>query len=532
MKRARPGRVAGRLVRWLLISVVGLVLVGFLGSNLVMGSGWFRGRVARKLVGETRLLWTVGEASWSPWGGVRLGGLKAEAVQTGEVKVDPVCEIEEVRVHPYWGALLSGQLAVREVRVKSPRGKVPLELLAELMKADGRVEVAEVKVPGQSPPGAGDLSGEPGANDPEPEVAGPDDSAPGGDAGASGGAEKDKPAGGKAKPEVSKPPPGRSEQPGRLIVENGELQVYTLAHPEEVLVVTEINLDLPIAGNEATGWFENSGVQLGDHQLVEGVRIPVMWKKPVLRLAPMEAEWNGLKFRLLAALRIRGRVTGSMEVRGLPGALSRQSVPGWSSMNVSAEQVESLARWSGDLARPGSWTGNLVGVVKGVRFQHVSRGDPVMFDSGQVVVDLRGGVVQVPDVRLMGERLSFMGNSVALMDGRAVAVLRIVADPEYAEKAVEVASGSMIGRGFSSSWLLPLETPDRFYRDIHLQGTFPAYTVDVGRKGEQADLLRTVQQLVTFVKGEQREELLRGPIPPGGAGEGGQSRPDSEGGRP
>ena len=139
--------MGGRLVRWILLPGLGLVLLGFFGSNLVLQSGWFRGRVGGKLNGITRLSWTVSEASWSPWGGARLGGLKAEAMSSGQGELAPICEIEEIRIQPHWGERLNARLAFREVRVKSPRGKVPMELLLSLMAPDGSADTARIEVP-------------------------------------------------------------------------------------------------------------------------------------------------------------------------------------------------------------------------------------------------------------------------------------------------------------------------------------------------------------------------------------------------
>ena len=296
------------------------------------------------------------------------------------------------------------------------------------------------------------------------------------------------------------------------------MQLYRLADPEQTIVIGGISGELPFAGGDATGWFEWTGVHLGGSKLVDGMRVPVQWQKPVLRTSPVEMTWNGLKFRALTALRIRGRVTGSVEIRGMPGKLPPMQIPGWPSVAVAAGQVEMLARWQGDLTRPGTWVGNLVGVASEMGARHGDRGEPLAFDSGRVAVDLRGGVLQAPDVRLMGERLSIMGNGIVLMDGRAVAVLRVVADPEYAETLTAVSIGSMISRGWTGSWLAPLDTPDRYYRDIHLQGQFPSYAVDVGRKREEMDLMRAVQWLAAFVKREQREEHREEPVVPGQGG--------------
>lgn len=475
------------------------MLLGFFGSNLVLQSGWVRGRLAGKLTAQTRLSWTIAKASWSPWGGARLAGLRAEAERTGEIEFPPVFEIAEIRVQPYWRQLLAGSLRIRELRVTSPRGKVPVQLLAQLMVPGGPVGQVRVDMP-EDQPGAQPQESTPGKQ-PGPGAGKPEETAD---------AQKKAPksAGGPQK-QVPVPPGGRNEDVelvGRLFIEDGELQIYDLPDPERALVLSGLRAELPISGNEAAGWIETGGVRLGETSLAPKIRMPVSWERPVLHLAPMEFDWNGLRFRTLAALRVRDRVTGGVEIRGLPSKLEDQSLPGWPSLRVSAEHVEVLARWEGDLVRPGTWTGSLVGAVTGLRAQHTQRGDPVVFEKGFFAAALQGGVVQVPDMRLRGERLSLMGNGLALMDGRAAGVVRVVADPDYAEKLSLVATGSLISRGWTRSWLAPLETPDRYYRDIHLQGRFPTYLVDVGRKREPLEVGQAVRWVAAFVKREQREE--------------------------
>ena len=116
---------------------------------------------------------------------------------------------------------------------------------------------------------------------------------------------------------------------------------------------------------------------------------------------------------------------------------------------------------------------------------------------------LDGGSLRVGDLRLVGERLSFLGNGLVLSDGRMVAVLRVVADPENAGTITRIANGALLTGGWTRAWLLPLETGDRRFRDINLVGTVQKATVDVGRRGESVPVELALERMAAFIKRER-----------------------------
>jgi hypothetical protein len=113
------------------------------------------------------------------------------------------------------------------------------------------------------------------------------------------------------------------------------------------------------------------------------------------------------------------------------------------------------------------------------------------------------------DARLLSERLSFLGNAIAVPDGRVRGVMRVVADREHAAAITRMAVGSLISGGWTRSWFEPLVTPDRQYRDLHLEGTLNKAMIDVGRKGEEIEVNEAWNRMVAFVKNEV-EETERG----------------------
>jgi hypothetical protein len=118
---------------------------------------------------------------------------------------------------------------------------------------------------------------------------------------------------------------------------------------------------------------------------------------------------------------------------------------------------------------------------------------------------MRGGTFQVVDARLLSERLSFLGNAIVVPDGRVRGVLRIVADRESATAITRLAVGSLLSQGWTRSWFKPLITPDRKFRDLHVEGTLSKAMIDVGRKGEELEVPQAWDRMIAFVRNEEKE---------------------------
>lgn len=491
-----------------MLVVVAMPLLLFVGSNLVMWSGWFRGKIEGQLARHTRLFWTVEEASWSPWGGVRLGRLTAVAAGAEVHTIPPVFEIGELRVQPDWGRLMSGRLRIRELRVTEPRGKFPLELLVQLMKSDGRVDVARLGAATEAAPAPGE-----GEKDPTPDgretgkaknPAGDGTQTPGSAGKLAGG------------PAPSKEPDPEPE--GRFIVERGDLEIYSMAAPEKSLRIRAVSAEVPFSGVASEGWLEAAETTFDGGRLAGPLKVPLRWSSGVLEWPAGEFEWNGLTVQTAGTLRIRGRLAGTIEVRAVAPTLSPRSIPGWESAMFTTGPVDIRARLSGDVLRPVTWQGNLVAGVGGVQFIHRERGESLVFDRARLVTDLRGGVLQLVDGTLAGERLSLFGNGFMVLDGRVYGVARLVAAPDVAEAVTKVVNGTGLAPGNVDSWMSPLVTPDRYYRDVHAQGVWQHGEMDLGPRGEWVDAGLALRLIRMFVTREEAEEIMQDGSRKGGAG--------------
>jgi hypothetical protein len=490
----------------------GFLALAFLGSNLLMQSHWGRGWVETKLKNRTRMDWRIGNISWTPWSGIRLADIRAEVATPGAGPIEPVCRVAEIRVVPDWRQLLRGQRGWRRVVVRQPDLVVPVELVAamvprsRLVKIEPSVAARPVAPPppggGRSPapaPSQGDAGAAAAAKPAEPSTSPKAAAAP-------------KPApkapvvpkrGEKAPEAPPRPPPGPTR---RIMVEGGRLALYSLARPDLRIEMRGLSAEVPVVGEDSSGWVSGESVSFAGQPAGAAWREELEWKRPALILSERERDWGWAKAKLRGTAQLRGFVPSTMELRLLPGVLGPLEHPELPGAEGAAQRFEAVARFSGELLRTTSWRGEAAMEARGITLARERGREPFTFDVGRMVASYSGGLARVPDIRLTSERLSFLGNGLALSDGRVWAVMRIVADPELAEVFRRAAIGAVLTNGWTSAWLLPLETPDRHFRDFHFRGSVVDLKVDVGRKREEMAVAEAWRRVGSFWRREKGED--------------------------
>ena len=460
-----------------------LASVLLIASNLVLQTNAARGRFEKKLERRSGLDWTIGSLSWTPWTGIHVGDVKAELLNmeaAGEAR--PLYQVQEIEVQIYWLEVLNGLLEVREIRLKNGRVAIPIELMALLPKKEK-----------ESNPALADEGA-----DPKPTL--PSEK-PGSGAGADS-TEKSAPKTGHG-PLVERPPAAR---PVKLVIDGCELRLYSISdQAKSELALKNVRAEVPLAGEDREGWIETDGLYLGGRSLSAPMRSGLEWKQPLLLLPTTTMRWAGLEVHAGASIRVRNVPRFFAEVRVPATPLEATPVPGWPELAVSSQKVTMFSQVGGSLNDFRSWRGSTVIEATHLNFKHKMRTDGLGFESARLTTGMRGGTFQVVDARLLSERLSFLGNAIVVPDGRVRGVLRIVADRESATAITRLAVGSLLSQGWTRSWFKPLITPDRQFRDLHVEGTLSKAMIDVGRKGEELEVLQAWDRMFAFVRNEEKE---------------------------
>jgi hypothetical protein len=464
-------------------------------SNAVLQTRTVRGWIEAKLEERTGFRWSIQSVAWSPWTGLQVREVAAEFqnLQPGSV-ARPLFFSDDVDVQIHWRGLLDGELALKEVRLRSGRIAIPLQVASLLPTGPAQEPAAEgpEKSPGEERPASPPRrpTRRPGAQPKTP----PDERA----------AEK--------KPN-RKPPPdavAKSRAPAghplRLILDGCEVSLYSLeGRGKGGLALKNVRGELPLAGEDRAGWLESAGVAFGGDMLTESLRTPVVWNRPFLIVPGASFVWAGLEVGFEAAVRTRGIPRFRVEFGAPVASTEAVPVPVWSGLEWGAQTVRLSGRMDGVLSDLNSWEGRGLLEVADLNFKHKGRGESRQFERGSVAMVMQRGVLRIVDARLLSEPLSFLGNAVMLPDGRLRGVMRVVADREHAEAITRIVVGATLTGGWTRSWFEPLMTPDRQFRDLHVQGTFGEATVDVGRKGEELGVDQVWDRMVAFVASEEAE---------------------------
>ena len=469
------------VIRWLIVPLLVLSLGLLVVSNLVLQTSVAQNWVERKLERRSGFEWNIGSLSWTPWTGIQIRDATAELRNRESGMTDrPLCRVD-VDVQIYWDTLLTGVVGLRELRLRQGTIAIPVELLALL--------------PGEEVPEKKSTPSPERSLKPE-------------------GAKRDPGSQPRKKQSESHPARGRKDdrppanRPFRIIIDRCEVGIYSNKDQGKGgFILQNLRGELPLQGEDAPGWIECDGLALGGQVLGDPWQSRVEWRRPLLLFPSTEFEWEGLLVRSEGSIRMRGtpRFLIKIEAPAGPVRMSRLPMAVWSGMEVEAARVHMQGSLGGTLTSLASWRGDLKVNASRLGLTHMGRGDKMEFEHGSLTASLRSGALQVIDTRLQSEQLSFLGNGVIVPDGRVRGVLRVVADHDHAAVLTRFAVGAMLTGGWTRSWLTPLETPDRYYRDIQLQGTLDRAVVDVGRKGEELEVSQVWNRMVAFVKNETEE---------------------------
>ena len=110
-----------RRAKWALVGIVGTGLLGLVFGNLFLATPLGRGWLAKKISGAMRMPVTVGGASYTPWGGVRVKDLSvAQAVAARSIVTDPFFSAASFEADVRLFSLLRDEVVIDRLVCESP----------------------------------------------------------------------------------------------------------------------------------------------------------------------------------------------------------------------------------------------------------------------------------------------------------------------------------------------------------------------------------------------------------------------------
>ena len=490
--------------RWLVRAgfLVGiLLLLVFAGSNLFLGTKPGQNFLQKNLNRRTQgISWQVAGASWSPWNGITVKKLTATIpnAQTPETKLPPLLELQQTELKPYWSQLLRGKKLFREVILDEPQLNIPLELLFVVEPVKPTPPPAPKATPPPTP--------KPKKTSKPPQNKQPQKP------------KKKAPKQTKPKPQPKPDLEPVDERRFWLRLRKAKVNFYSMKLGQGV-EIHSLDADLPLAGPSTEGSLSWQKITSGKHLLVAKSDLPIEWKSSTWTIPNQILKLNlpQLAEPSTAAIPFNLQVGGSFAPKKstrdfrFQATLPPQPLTDYifhreSQFHLQAKSVSASIAARGSLINPNTWRSDSNAALDEIEVFSEIRGQHLRFETARLRANLRNTTLIVPTFAIRSERLSFLGNSQLHLGGYLLGVLRVVADPELAERFTNVAIGSLISRGWTSSWLFPLETPDRFYRDLHFEGFLPDVQVNTGRKGEFIPVPDLLRYLKAFTHDEVAEE--------------------------
>lgn len=476
MRKSRR-RKSGNRWRRRLLSILLLPLVLCLAGNLLLATPWGTGFFERKVESRLGLPCSIGGISWSPWAGVQVHNLRLMPPRDSGEDLE-VLRIESIKVDLSWQSLIKGRKRFQRLEIQGVTGEVSLELVQALLARGQASKETSPSAPLNEPvsPAIADnvnVSPEtPSGVIPRPQPVDPAVPQP-------------------AEQELQVAPVDDFE--GVVTFDRVNLRFFSHRFPNLSARMAAVSGEIPIWGEESKGRLVIGDFEIGGRFHSQAIEVPLILEDRFLKLDDYGVKLFGLNLKVTAAIWM---------VPGLPYGVQ---------LNLPAQQMDltpvyldqkppfkigslqSSSQFRGHLLNPGGSTGGSYTAFQNLEIVDGNDGSLTTFHSGSAHFQLSAAGLIAQDFRMMGEEEAVIGNGFATPRGDAAAVVRIVASPNRAQShrnRVKLASDQL------DLQFEPLVTPDREFRDLHLEVRSGDLMIDLGKEGQWVSFLPAVRAIL------------------------------------
>lgn len=413
-------------------------------SNLYLMSPLGRALVAGTIEQRIGLESSVEGGSWSPWNGITIYGLRiAQPEPLRKAIPAPLLAVDSLRVRPVWSQLIkTRQLLLRGIEIRGPKLTIPIELLSQLPH-----RAVEPQIAANAPvaPTVREDVEKTVPHAPQPNVAKPP-----------------------IEVAIAQPPVVAESAPAIetptlwLSFSDASVKIVSALSRSALYEVSQIDGGLPLSGKSAKSEIFLRNIRLMGSEIAKEVKIPIEWSAPFLHFRKTDGGLLGVECEMAASIGIFAEMP--FQIDFLIPAQKNKEFQVSEQQQATIGELAAQGRLQGLALAPTSWQGQWVAKCSAVDAQF--SGQEAHFDSGQAMVVFANGALSCVDARLIGDRLSIMGNATILSDGRTAANGRIIAAPEAL-----VAISKYTEPEAAAPMLTPLSTPQRAALDLSVFGT-------------------------------------------------------------
>lgn len=434
---------------------------------------WFKRKVHEKFLPIAGLDASYDGLWWFPGFPLVVDGWRLKQIEPlRAVDPQPIIRLQRVIIELDWSHWRHPMLAIRRVEVHQPSLRLSVELFAGVMRLIGdqikaQALTAEPSVVAKSPNDA-KPSEQLAQQAPLPEIN--QNGVVKNDA--SSNLTSALPAPAVTKPEIIEmmgpphlvnPPvvqrPIDPRKSWRLILHDGAVEIYSNHSRENRLQMDGIAADIPIQGADASGMFKVDALRWKGQCLQVDSVVPLRWHFPILETPVLPWEWQGIKGEAQIQL---ARQPGLPFMVGV--SMRENSVP-------CEERVWGVQKLTGNLQclgyamSPLSIQAQMQLAAKNIEIAYHHQSS--RFDRLSLLAQLRQGVLNCADFRLIGDTVSLLGNGIVALDGRHAGVMRFVLPPQAQPYAASTWTAFFPRLPLN---LKPFVTEDRIVGEVEISG--------------------------------------------------------------
>lgn len=478
----RSKTISERKFKWRRFLSYILVFIGFVYLVLIvlLNTSWAKNKLTSRLYQKSGSDWEVGSVLWVPFGDIKLSELQTEMGAGG-------IHIKSLKVSPVWDELFSGRVQLAEALVEEVEVDLDLKWLMENSINDELIQ--------------------------EPEILKPDITKPRSQKTTSSNklpASKLRVNSTKVQPQkpVIREAPKVDNTPNRWL-KLSKLNVTIRNGDDVIQKLTDVSASIPYAGKPTDGKIQ---LKFDGYELTHKIQ----WDGRELVIEEDNGELASIRNKWKAACQINQQGMPFLLALNIPQqklnyTLNQPNVH----LGITSEKVAANFILRGSLKNVNTWRGILSVSMEQLAISEDQKTQKrINFDQARLVGSIANGEIKIPVAEAIGFKNSILANGVIHKNLYTYGVVRLITNEESRKIFDKVYHATRLIRINENPYhiLAPLDTPDRRYCDIYLDGKLSNLEMRHNRSHSWQPLKLLIKKLLDFKNNELREDGLLEPI--------------------
>lgn len=476
---------------WRRFSAYFIILLVFLYllSLAVINTSWAKTKLTNKLKAKTNSDWQVGSVLWIPFGDIKLNDLESSMGEGG-------IKIKSLNVQPSWNDLFSGSLDLHGMTASEAEVDIDIKWLKENLSRNEDALLSPTPPAAINPNLAKNPQNNRPTNPQKDPSKNPSENTP----------VRPPQPNDKTTPQQApkKETPKIADLPNRWIKFN-KMNITLRNGQDSIGTISNISASIPFAGKPTNGElkFEFLGEQ-SSHQL--------SWNGKELLANELAGDFMSVKHQW--------KIVCQPNQPGIPFSF-QWIVPEQKlnhnldqknfHINITSDKIAANFVLRGGLRYLNTWRGIFNAGSKNTTItENQKTHKKIQFDHTRMVTTISNGKINVPAAEAIGHKISILANGTIHKNLYSYGVIRLITNEESKEffDRVHHATWAIDINKEPHDFLEPLDTPDRLFCDIFIDGKLSELEIRHHRSEHWQALKPALKKLQNFKNSELEEDGL------------------------